>query len=407
MCRWLPALAVVVTCASPVWAHGPAPTPLRVLTTSGEIPDVVLTNIGIAVRTGESYAYVCPSLWGGLETPLAVGQPAGEFVVVGTDAIHVATQANARSCSLTASPAFGPVDSSSIVALASGPDLTVIARVEGDQTSLIAADPLAGAPFASYEMAGRADGALWTGAEFIVSGARPELAIHRVGDGDPTTARPTAPGPGSPQRLTPRYATASSVYFSAITDDGVELWRSEDRGATLVRVLSGELSLHGPAAWCGGVIAVLDGAIVADPEAPPLCDMELFSGRRFQCLQNAGSFTYACENRVLYSLRDAEIQPVFEVQDIDGPACPDARCDRDWLHFGAEAGLVDTSPPDVGPDAPDAGSDPGSDTTTDTGVVPDAAQPGDVAPAGRTGGSGCSLRGAASGWTSGWSWRRR
>ena len=388
MSRVLTALAIVAL-PTPVWAHGPAPTPLRVLSADGGTPRAVLTNIGMAADRVDDdlYDYVCPATWGGLETPLTtVG---GDVVfVLGADDLYWSVDV---ACGFERSR-IGVVDPATVVALAASPHEGVVMATDGpERTTMAWGDLTDGASLQTGSLPGRVDGALWTGEGFLATGARPALTVHRIVAGQAESWEPQAPT-ASPQRLSPRYVAGSRVYFSAVTDGGVELWSSDDGGRTLDAVLTGELSLHGPATWCGGIVAVVDGVLVADPAHPPACDLGAFSGRRFQCLHEAGGTPFTCENRILYRLTDAGTDPAWDLGLLRGPDCLADECGQDWLHYGAEAGLVGLDMPDAG--TRDVGTgDAGTDAEDPVAPVDDLPLPPPTEPD-----CTCSIAAASSHW---------
>ena len=356
-CAWI-ALTAAILVSGPVSGHGPAPSPLRVLYADGQQIELVQTNIGMAMHSeGSDFRYGCPSQWGELETPLSVAVDGRRIVVVGVDGVYFSDD---RGCNFellddpltleVARMASLVEDQGRVYGLEKGSEVARVFGWSEDQGIVLAAD---------FER--RFDSMLVSDNVAYVAGARPSLEVVRVDQADAlpwsqlVRHQPESVGQSGVQRITVRWIDPEDpqrLWFSVTTDDGGEWWRSDDGGATMTFLAAAELSVHGPAPLCGGVVASIDGVLTPDPDFPPQCDMEAMRARNFNCLGVRGDFVWGCELRQLYRLGDgggvATAERVFGIDQLVGPEvdCPvetQARqeCEQDWLHFGAESGLVD------------------------------------------------------------------
>lgn len=414
----LAALSHALLASDEVSAHGPAPTPLRVLHVAGGQADVIQTNIGLAVRKdGVRYRYGCPSQWGDLETPLSAALSDEVVMVAGPDALYLSDD---RGCNFA--PIDDPLGVEEVRLAALTDDRGVIFGLEkGASSSQVFAWSLeAGLQQASL-IEQPMDSLVVTEGGATLMGARPELTVIQVADAvslpwDVQAARhnPAPPGDADVQRAAVRLVDAgdaSRIWAAATTGQGVEWWRSDDGGRSFQIIAEGELAIHGPVPLCGGVAAVIDGILTPDPDFPPRCDISGTRARNFNCLGERDGLVWACELRQLFELHPESagdvdeggsteqaaerlaVSLIFTLDELDGPGgeCPfepDARvsCEQDWLHFGAESGLI--NPEDIfgagGDEDEGGGDDQGDEVSPDEraggqgegcGVVASASSP--------------------------------
>ncbi len=395
-----------VTIAALAWGHGPAPSALRLLV--GGEPLIVQTSIGLAIDEGQGrFRYGCPSQWGGLETPLvaALGASGGDT------AILVAGQ-GAFVESLDGGCDFSPVedpigvDVAGVTALepARG-EVWGAARAEEGGSTIFVWRPEA--PLAlAHRSALRVDSLASVGDHVLAAGARPAPAILRLPVGSTLPLEPSDleevaaifPTREGLQRLSLRRVDTrdggAQIELVATTGGGLQWWRSTDGGASFEVVLGAALSLHGPAPICGGLVAVADGRLVADPSRPPACDLGALDGRLLTCLGERDGLVWACEDRSLIEINEdagaLTTSPLFALEQIEGPGatCPTTEaarleCRQDWIHFGAEANLINPDDP-FGEGPP--GVEPEDTSGDDAGPQQPAARPGKA-------GGGCSISG--------------
>jgi hypothetical protein len=237
----------------------------------------------------------------------------------------------------------------------------------------------------------------WTGERVVLAGARPAPSIwlgDRSGEGPWTEQNPALPEGVALQRLTARAWDGDTLHLAATAAEGAVWLRSDDGGASLELLARAERSVHGPAPLCGGLFALVDNEPVPDPAHPPACDLSALAGQSLTCLGATGGVTWTCRLRALERVdapgdAPAALTSWFTLDALVGPwpGCPaDAvargACQQDWLHYGAEAALLDpddlfgADAPDL-PDAPDAPDAGGSDDAAqpDAGTPPAATPP--------------------------------
>jgi hypothetical protein len=350
------------------WAHGPAPAALAPLHAEGGEARAVLTSIGIATRWGDEFRYLGPSLWSANgEIPAAAALDDGTLVVAASGGLF---RAGPDGCSLEALTPAGWDRQLVFGATASGARAVVLTRgLDGGSTAWTVGvvGPAAATTWddlAADSALLDARGGLW------VAAARPA----------PTLVTPTgrvAIDAPAPDFLDLRLVDGPAAYVAASRGATTELWRVGAEGRVDVQATA-DGPLHGPVPSAGGLLLLVDGELRrGDGEA-----WTAIGPRPWTCLAARGDAVVACADRDLVRLDDAlHATPWFALASIAGvdPACPadaSAReaCQRDWIHFGAEAGLLRA--PDAGP-PPDAGvADAG--TTASAGGC--AGSPGPLLP---------------------------
>jgi hypothetical protein len=174
-------------------------------------------------------------------------------------------------------------------------------------------------------------------------------------------------------------------FFAASVADGVRLYETPDAGGEVVERLRAVRALHGPVPLEDALIALVDGVVWHRP--PGASDFVQGEPRPFTCLQDIAGLAIACRDRQLVRLTGPasapEASPFFSLSQLLGPEAGD-ECADQWLHFGAEAGLIRA---DAGAEAEPV--DAGVEVEVDARVVPAASTGG--------GEGGCGLVGARDG----------
>lgn len=350
-------------------AHGPAPAALEVLSLRDGRPAVVRLNFGLAVAMAgdpEHFHYVCPARWGEAErVPEIAALPDGRLVVPLTDAVWLGDAVGGDFVSAEA-PGWR---AQTPVGHATGDRTTLVtrdatgARFWGVDTAAGAVRPedtLPGVALDSVSSAGPA--ALWA------VGARPAPTLwHRDAAGLAST--PLALD-AAPQFLDLRPVDAGAarghLFLAASVADGARLFETTNAGGEVVERLRADRALHGPVPLGDALVAVADGVVWHRPAGA--ADFTAGEPRAFTCLQAIGGHTLACLDRQLVELSGPASAPeasaFFSLSQLLGPE-PGTGCDEQWLHFGAEAGLLRA-------DAGEPAESVDAGTVADAEVVPAA-----------------------------------
>ncbi len=338
------ALVAVAVFASTARAHGPAPAALGALNIGCKGPDILKTNIGLAVRYNDTeFDYICPSMWGGVEAPLAESTDTGELAVVGPEAFYISLD---RGCTWTAEALpHGIVlaDVSGIVSDGEAIWVSVNGRFRDDGTSyLLRWSPAEGLTVSRvFEVGVGIDSVAVSRGVVWLTATTPVPSVFRFEPHTDTLSSLAPPLTDDVNKLTLRGEVDEVLYLQTTTSARKAVWRLD--GDVWAPEVEAESSVHGPVPFCDGVVFVSDKVIVPSPNNPPTCSLEHLADREWTCLGQRGDFVYGCAQLKIWDLvSDA---PVFELADVGPPRgqCGgnEQNCRLDWVHFGGEAGLVD------------------------------------------------------------------
>jgi len=323
--------------ASPsVYAHGAAPAAFDAYVDSEDRVRLVQTNIGLIHQKDGDYRYICPAQWGEEEKMYSGHVEAdgdGALIIPVDGAFYRGDGCEFERVEIDAwTGQYGGHHRGIVLERhSSGSRLWHI----GNEARLIVSDSR------------RIDSFLSDGQSIVYGGARPEPWIASWSNGQNSTV--------------PLFGVTSGDYLSIRSTQPV--WFSLNRGArtalyeatnegTPLQLLS-ERALHGPIPFDGGWIALVDGRIHRK-SASPEATFEVFAPTpdvNWTCLVTIGEKPHACQDRglVRLTLKDGFIEPtpVFTLQQILPPLeqCPadsarQTQCQRQWLHYAAEAGLI-------------------------------------------------------------------
>lgn len=398
MRSWIVPCLVLLWSGGEARSHGPAPAPLELLTVAdaaeGSAPSLIRLNIGLARASGASWVYGCPSQFGDAETArMAATDDGALLVAVGGGEAYASTDAG---CS------FDPVDradAQELYALRASADGDGVWLLAGDASAeegavqrmnsagaleetrrMVGADRLLPDSLVPWAVGARS-GVLVAGAApspTIVQGERmvTDAGVEWVWSSWPLTDLPD--GVAFLRITRPEH---DGRFWLVVTDiSGRALWRVSFTPGT-----APALSLsHAPAATLKGPVrlgarhlALFDGelksaAVTEDSEA-----WSSLGPSPWTCLDERADQVYACSLTRLERLVDDAphpwpgSEPIFLLNELTGPdtACMSAdaglSCFADWVHFGAEAGLLTPSDADQPPSSastsgPDCSSAPSS-----------------------------------------------
>jgi hypothetical protein len=344
-----PVLAAVclltMTAVAPAEAHGPAPAALGLHGVADAPADWVRTNIGLAVaRPGGAYSYVCPGMWDTQERFPPVAQLPDGRAVVAHAGVAFIIAADGCGRDMQSLP-----DAGSTVAVVALADAVYVVTREAASSSLWRIDGEA-APAKVDHFDILLDSAVVDGASLHLAGARPHAEIIDWAGEDAPVERPNWDASFIALRGGGRFARLSTDAGVVLLERGQPAWREVARAVT---------SIHGPVRLGqeGGLgegwLMTVDGVI--HQRAGSEGDFSPIREARWTCLQRIGDRVFACADFGLSEVAaDLSLMPIFALDELVGVDCPDAEthttCDGQWLHFGAEAGLV-RGPPAPEPEA--------------------------------------------------------
>lgn len=306
-------------------AHGPAPAALG--SPSADL-SVVRTNIGLAFRRAAGgYRYVCPATWDAEEHfPTTARLPDGRVVVAHDGVAYLIA---ADGCGRVEQPL---PDAGTVTAIIAHDDAVWISTRE-DATSDIWRVDGVGPPVVARTVDAWVDSmAIGADGELLLAAARPAAQIIR-GDAvemlDFDAAFIALRGGGR--------------FLRTSTDQGIVLLERD--GARWIEHARAFRSVHGPVRFGSGWLAIVDGWI--HHRTGDTGELEAVREDRWTCLERRGDAVLTCVDFGLaHVATDLTAEPAFALDELVGVDCPEdpathARCDGQWLHFGAEAGLVD------------------------------------------------------------------
>ncbi len=340
-------------------AHGPAPAILELLTLGvdgpceavpgGASPGLIRTNLGVhEAQADGTFAFGCPSRWGGSETALAAASPDGAGLwLAGTDGVYLSTTGGCQ-----AQPyALGADDVPVAIASWRG-EGWLLTRDFSEGAGSLWRLPLSGPSERVQTWTDvRPDGLLADGDTLWVAGSQPNPTLLSY---DGRAWRDLTPAAWPPteaplDRLAPKLAADGGVWLLAGTGAPRALWWTDGDAVSVGPSATG--SLLGPVRAPYVDVAVVDGALwwnLSGEWAPHGVEVD------WTCLQmGPDGLPWACAQDELRQVVGVDVGGPMEVLAASlrqlGPPLDrcddvDGQCDLDWLHFGGESGFVETSP---------------------------------------------------------------
>lgn len=373
-----------------VRAHGLPPSALGIVAAddNGQ-PSMVLLNEGLAFEHDDRWSFLCPRLWGDPDTsagktPLAWSLDGVETWIIGADDLY-----SARDGVLT--PQRRPdLSSASIVGLAADDGALFGLQQSSDGSAIVRIDDDVEAP-------------LFTSPEFWSWLAIGEDRVHvaRVTEAG-EVARLALDRQGVPieefvhaidgtRRLAQLRLRPTARGLFAVTYDGQQYTLVAIAQDSWQVVLQSPGPIQGPQASAGGGLWVAaNGELMREADG----GFEAVGETRVvTCLEQYGSFAYACVGSDLHRLDDdglaARIFQLDHLNELDPaliPAPAARECNFQWLLFRNDLERTGLAPLDfIDPEA-DGGAEPATDAAAPVPAAPDA---GRDRPSPTTGGSGC------------------
>lgn len=329
---------MLLLAAAPSRAHGPAPAALGAHGNPAPF-NLIRTNIGLAIAQPDGVMnYVCPAMWNSDERFPPVAQfPDGRVAVVHRgDAFIVSADGCDRQ--VVALP-----DAGTEADVLTWNAIVVAATRETEGSTLWQIDTQ---PQVRHRFANRVDSMQVDRAgALVLAAARPQASVYRITD-----------------EIVEEEELPFEAAFLAVRGDGQFLRASTDQGIVLLEraderwleVLRADRSVHGPVRFADGWLVLADGRLHrrAGDDGGFTADVEV----NWTCLQQVGEHLIACQDFGLTTV-DAELRTTsaFDLSAFEGVQCESdaahARCDGQWLHFAAEAGLLPDPEPAAVPSA--------------------------------------------------------
>ena len=347
-------------------AHGPAPAPLEVvLLEKGTFyPDVVRTNIGVALAASNgSFTYGCPSQWGGVETAFsAATSDRSLMVMVAGGLIYGSTD---RGCSFHVLE-FPLPETQARNVLAWGEFIYVLAAIDGtgvlyrlDSSLMVELVREFDGAIDSFTMTEKSDGS----AVLMLAGGGSKASLWLASMAPEAKLLDWSPLPDAEAFKESDFVSVRGI----ASDESLWLRVSQNGSRSLFRadlsqdsfewneLGSGYTVVHGPV-WTGKEwIAVLDGRIARWESEAWTLGVEV----NWSCLQSFQGYTFVCTLQQIFALTadlslelpNDHLEAVFHLNQIGAPVeeCLDdfdaqIECKTDWLHFGGESGFVGEIP---------------------------------------------------------------
>ena len=333
-------LLTVVLGGSDARAHGPAPAVLAALGDGEDVSHLRLT-VGFAAREGDEWRWICPTSWGGPDTPVAVRTPTS--LIVFAEAGMVAL-IDGNPIIVNGGEALSAATVRSAVTASDG-TLFVLARVDGEDLLLAAQE---GAPRTIARLQGDWHSlALVDGSPVLATIRNENLVLAAVrldGTGLSETEVPLLDAAGSTAIAR---SNGNRLWVLLSTADDYRLFEIIDRAAELE--FASNAPIHGPIPVGESLFAVSGGALwrLAAP-ALDLWDASI----HYTCASGSGPSAFVCAQTDLFELFEDGVAtiPSFEHSDLLPPLEAAGPCLGEWLDYAGHAGLS-LDPPEVDPEA--------------------------------------------------------
>jgi len=342
---------------APLAAHGLPPAPVAIVAQDAQAPRIVRLAAGFALRhTDGAYRYVCPALWGDVESLPAYalpGQPAVVLSSAGLWLLHEDGRVSAHPDPLAA--AGSPFD----LAAVSG-KLYVLRSPDRRSSELVEV---------TAERVTRVwqDAALWT----TLAAGDDFLAVARLSEDDQLVQqtlstsgvprqRMQAAAPAGSVNVLAR-AAGSDVYLVLANHAGRQLGRLGADGFEMLQ--SARATIAGPVhGEDGRVYVALDGKL-ALLQGGSLLQLEEASGANVSCLGCYERQCYACTGAGVQPLTAAGLDaPTFELAQLAPPQLDglsgelESACDLQWEHLRFDLLGLGIEPREPAPLSPTAGN---------------------------------------------------
>ena len=398
---WLLCALIALFCTNAL-GHGPAPAPLEVLAydASASRATLVRTSIGLARDHHPlGWTYVCPSQHGDREQARAGTLSASETtLIVGGGDIYRSTdelcsfQALEHDEATYALDLFTMDESFWLLALTEGEEGRLLLRVDAQGPARLITAFQGESPLRIDSLARFGE---W-GAVGLASSPTPTLVLGQGTLSSPEDMTWVSSAidafPESTSHIDIRRVNAAGELWVVIASEaGRELWRGTPEGppeegpTQWTRVGEPATTLLGPVSLSGELLLVRDGRL-EHHQGEQWGDLGEVNYTALDELQGEAFAYTLTEVYRLDGLEEGAIvsQSVFQMEKLLAPleGCPPSAagqdaCESDWVHFGAEVGLLD---PNQLTTPASASAEPSRDTRSDGGCGTAGTAPLNVAP---------------------------
>jgi hypothetical protein len=327
-------LTLSVHCPVYALAHGAAPAAFDAHAGLNDSLQLIQTNIGLIHLQDGEYRYICPAQWGEEEKMYAGQlQENGDLIIPVNGAFYRGNGCEFERFEIRGwDGGYGGHHGGVVLERHEfGSRLWQIS----DAATLLVAEPR------------RIDSIFSDGSSVVYGGTMPTPWLARLVDGESTEV----PIPDIPSGDYLSVRSADPIWFAVTRGERTGLYGVNQRATRLH--ISSERALHGPIQLNGGWLALVDGRLhfKSDSVNSSFALLGPNPNVSWTCLVTIGGTPHTCLDRGLARLSLAgdtiEAQSVFSLNQIlpPKPICPSAaalqtQCQRQWLHYAAEAGLV-------------------------------------------------------------------
>lgn len=325
-------------------AHGPSPAVLGAIS-DGESNSHLRLTVGLAANEGDNWRWVCPTAWGGPETPVVAHSGDALIVFAESGMVEIRdgvgliveggeslTSATVRAVAASNGTVFvlARLDGDDVLMAFDGDAPRTIARLQGDWQSLALVD---GGPV----LGTMRDQTL------VLAFVRPD------GAGVSETEVPLDDVVGATAGVR---AAGGRLWVLVSEPDDYRLLAI--RGDEALPLFASPAPIHGPVPMAESLFAVSDGALwqLSGP-SPDVWDDSL----HYTCASSTAPASFVCAQTALYELFEGGVAaiPSFEHSDLLPPRDATGACLGEWLDYAGHAG-IDIAPPEPEPE-PDTGDE--------------------------------------------------
>lgn len=342
---WQAALIAALVAVVPpfVAAHGPSPAVLGVVA-GIERPTLLRLSVGLAEWTEDEWQWVCPTIWGGDESPTVVPIEDGVLLLTesGAGTIRVGTPYRAVNDDLLGGDTLRDVSSAGatvhLLLWASDGSRVVEWSSESGPADIMASEERWHSVTVSA-----------TGMPTVARVEGGVLVLHNHSGEFPAGEYEVGAAGSTPDLR----AAGGSLFAVLVAGDS----RLVDLVEPAIPMFASPAVIHGPVAVGEAILAVSDGTLWRlEEEAVPLDDP-----RRWTCLhEGPNGHAYACTQLAVHRLGAEGLveEQIFDLRDLRPPdpsrLSADAweLCWGEWAdyasHAGIEVGVRDEDPPPAG-----------------------------------------------------------